>query len=136
MKWMTLREAADGMGMSTRHGALKRLRRLESATGESIVRRTGQRWEVSAEALRRAIHEPVHCNVDLEERMRVNEEKVEALRRTAAGFRKTVREEFKKYSHALEKISQANKAANDALEAVLCLSNGHQRTPTDTSSPQ
>lgn len=68
MAWIRIGEAAKMMGMS-RLGATKRLRRLETATGQRILRQTGSRSpiEVNVAALRSVTEGTVdHMDRDLE----------------------------------------------------------------------
>jgi hypothetical protein len=68
MAWIRIGEAAKMMGMS-RLGATKRLRRLETATGQRILRQTGSRSpiEVNVEALRSVTEGTAdHMDRDLE----------------------------------------------------------------------
>src|SRR5690606_18767628 len=85
--WVPLAQAAGHMGMS-RFGARKRLQRLQATTGETILRQVGVRWEVSTEALRRALSEPERRVDDLARTVAVHDERIEALRRVGVRFRK------------------------------------------------
>lgn len=119
--WVTLAQAARAMGMTPK-GAKGRLAKLEKSTGETILRRVGTRWEVSGTALDRALNEPeVEPLSEVHDRLRVVEERVEALRTVGAKFRRQTRETLEKHRAAIKIIAEANKAAVDALEVVKSL---------------
>jgi hypothetical protein len=121
------------MGM-TRFGARKRLQRLEVASGEAILRQVGNRWEVSSEALKRALSEPERRVDDLAETVAVHGERIEALRRVGVKFRRETKAQFEKHAKVIRMLAEANKAATDAITEAMGLTNSNERQRTATGA--
>lgn len=116
--WVKLGEFTREIGMRSRHNARKWLQRLERATGQTILRRVGDRWEVSREGLRRARSDQPERRIDdLEERLILTENRVDSLREVGARFRKSTRkilEDHEKRIAANYKLAVALAEAREA----------------------
>jgi hypothetical protein len=129
--WVKLSEASKHMGIGRRHNALRRLQRLEAATGQVILRRVGDRWEVSKEGFRRAMSDqPERRMDDLEAGLLETNERLDALRNVGAKFRKATRDRFEEHERKIEANHKLSVALAESQLVHGTARNGPQR-PAD-----